>query len=72
MENNYDIHLTKWVPWHPYHLFLLLVVERGVGQPPCLSVKGVFKGGFKVGMFSIWLPTGTWVHVLQNGVAHPL
>ena len=28
------------------------------------SVKDVFTRGFKVGVFSIWLPTGTGVHVL--------
>ena len=67
MENNYEIHLTQWVPWHPYQLFLLLAVERGVSQ---LCQRCVYRG-VKMRVFSIWLPTGTWVHVLQNGVTHP-
>ena len=50
MENNYEIHLTKWAPWHPYHLFLLLVVERAVSQPACLIVSKVCsQGGLRWG-----------------------
>ena len=44
-ENNREIHFTKWVPWHPYQLFLLLAVECGVHQPPCLTVSKVCSHG---------------------------